>query len=139
MTPIERPTASDTSPSQSSSEILHDHWNNIGDDLTVDQSNSITVQSSWQEEAHWMSFRHAVQKFTLLKTRSAPIEEEDEDEECDATNDSNVIQRVSSPSSSLSETSALASDLAETRMRLALAQAERDELEFVLLQHKQHY
>ncbi|KAI2512285.1 hypothetical protein MHU86_2161 [Fragilaria crotonensis] len=139
MAPIERPTASDASPSQSSSELLNDHWNNIGDDLTVDHSNSITVQSSWQEEAHWMSFRHAVQKFAMLKTRSAPIQEEDEDGESEENNDSNNIQRVSSPSSSLSETSALASDLAETRMRLALAQAERDELEFVLLQHKQQH
>ena len=138
MTPIERATTSDTSPSQSSSELLHDHWNHEGDDLTVDH-NSITLQSSWQEEAHWMSFRHAVQKFALLKTRTTAIEEEGEDAESEESKESKNLQRVSSPSSSLSETSALASDLAETRMRLALAQAERDELEFVLLQHKQQH
>eukprot|EP00545_Synedropsis_sp_CCMP1620_P012746 CAMPEP_0119004990 /NCGR_PEP_ID=MMETSP1176-20130426/1465_1 /TAXON_ID=265551 /ORGANISM="Synedropsis recta cf, Strain CCMP1620" /LENGTH=154 /DNA_ID=CAMNT_0006956751 /DNA_START=22 /DNA_END=486 /DNA_ORIENTATION=+ len=144
MTPVERPTLSDTSPpSQSSSEIVPEHWNNVGDDLTENSNN--TAASTWQEEAHWMSFRNAVQKFALLKTSTtaSTIQEEDneEDEESSAVSPKwNHVarQRSSSPvSSSSSSDSALASDLAETKMRLALAQAERDELEFVLFQQEQ--
>jgi hypothetical protein len=137
MTPIERPTTSEASPSQSSSELVPEHWNHVGDDITVDHSNN-TAQSSWQEEAHWMSFRNAVQKFALLKTSNTAIAEEDEDDESAESTAWKHVQRSSSPSSSSSGTSALASDLAETRMRLALAQAERDELEFVLFQQQQH-
>jgi hypothetical protein len=50
-----------------------------------------------------------------------------------------MFNALLSPSSSSSEASTLASDLAETRMRLALAQAERDELEFVLFQNQQQH
>jgi len=140
MTPVERPTIADASPSQSSSEILPEHWNSIGDDLTsVHHSISNSVQSSWQEEAHWMSFRHAVQKFALLKTNTVSVEEEEEDFESDESDEWKHVQRSLSSSSSSSEASTLASDLAETRMRLALAQAERDELEFVLFQNQQQY
>lgn len=139
MTPVERP-APEPSPSQSSSEVVPEHWNNIGDELTDNSKN--TTASTWQEEAHWMSFRNAVQKFALLKTPTTSIEEEEEDESDAKSGEEVYIPRhtrglvLSSPSSSSSE-SALASDLAETRMRLALAQAERDELEFVLFQQHQ--
>ena len=139
MTPVERPTIADKSPSQSSSEILPEHWNSIGDDLTADHCSSNSIQSSWQEEAHWMSFRHAVQKFAQLKTSTVAIEEDEEDIESEESNEWKHVQRSLSPSSSSSEASTLASDLAETRMRLALAQAERDELEFVLFQNQQQH
>lgn len=143
MTPVERPTLSVSSPpSQSSSEVVPDYWNNLGDDLTENSNNTAT--STWQEEAHWMSFRNAVQKFALMKTSTTsstiPEEEDDEDEASgDSTTEWDHVarQRSSSPASSSSSDSALASDLAETKMRLALAQAERDELEFVLFQQQQ--
>jgi hypothetical protein len=143
--PVERPgvVPSDASPSQTSSELIPEHWNHVGDDLTEETDN--TVQSSWQEEAHWMSFRNAVQKFALSRVRtSSTIVEEVEGDESESDEDwgthfaaSKKAKRPSLGSSSSSESSALASDLAETRMRLALAQAERDEMEFVLYQQQQ--
>jgi hypothetical protein len=106
-------------------------WNHL--DLDVDDTsfNNETVwRTSWQEEAHWMSFRNAVQQFASLKLTDEEFLEADEDE----LSDEEVSPKPPSPSSST--VSSLASDLAETKMRLALAQAERDELEFALLQRQ---
>ena len=81
-----------------------------------------------------MSFRHAVQQFASLKlTEEYPLEEEVEEKEEEEELPSS---KAPSPANSqISAVSSLTSDLAETKMRLALAQAERDELEFALL-HK---
>lgn len=117
-------------------------WNNLDlpeDEITVYSAPHPTI-SSWQEEAHWMSFRHAVQQFashTLVKEAKdkdaihedvASSIEQNQDHQKKTHNSTTAH----SPTSSIS--SSLASDLAETKMRLALAQAERDELEFQLLQ-----
>ena len=101
-------------------------WNNFDDhSLDATEQQQEAAASSWQEEAHWMSFRHAVQQFASLKI--AEVEEQEEE---------SASSQSKSPSPSNSVTSSLASDLAETKMRLALAQAERDELEFALLQRE---
>jgi hypothetical protein len=86
--------------------------------------------TSWQEEAHWMSFHNAVQQFAYLKLTDEEFLEADEDE----LSDEEASPKPPPPSSST--VSLLASDLAETKIRLALAQAERDELEFALLQRQ---
>jgi len=80
-----------------------------------------------------MSFRHAVQQFASLKLMEEDIFEEDDDDEDHET----LRSKAPSPTNSAaSGVSSLTSDLAETKMRLALAQAERDELEFALLQRE---
>ncbi len=106
-------------------------WNNY-EDLTNAPSiiTAAQVPSSWQEEAHWMSFRHAVHQFASLA-----LKEEDSDE------DEVPLMKEKPPSPATSDdtasgVSSLTADLAETKMRLALAQAERDELEFALLQQQ---
>jgi hypothetical protein len=106
-------------------------WNNLGldDDETNTSFNNPTAASSWQEEAHWMSFRNAVRQFASLK-----LTQEEDDEDKLSQEEESSPKPLSSPSNSTS--SSLASDLAETKMRLALAQAERDELEFALLQRE---
>jgi hypothetical protein len=77
-----------------------------------------------------MSFRHAVHQFASLA-----LKEEDSDE------DEVPLMKEKPPSPATSDdtgsgVSSLTADLAETKMRLALAQAERDELEFALLQQQ---
>mmetsp|Transcript_22847 Transcript_22847/g.34631 ORF Transcript_22847/g.34631 Transcript_22847/m.34631 type:complete len:158 (+) Transcript_22847:439-912(+) len=154
MTPVEFASPySEVSASQSSSELVHENWNAAGDDLTEYSHHASTQQeTSWQEEAHWMSFRSAVQMFALLKTNDAADQENEEKEKIvkglkaqSIKGDDNskktiqcTVPDCNSSSSDASE-SALAADLAETRMRLALAQAERDELEFVLLRDRQQH
>lgn len=179
------------------------------DDVLTDDGEGpsvATAMSSWQEEAHWMSFRSAVQYFSALTIHEAPISEsldgsaassfapsslstpenspplrqigvhssfppaaENSPGEHSASADSLTVpasslappiiaRRTSSTSShnhhshhtnadlngngsitststkeSLAYVQSMASDLAETKMRLALAQAERDELEFALI------
>ena len=182
------------------------------DDVLTDDGEGpsvATAMSSWQEEAHWMSFRNAVQYFSTLTIHEAPISEsldgsaassfapsaatilsapenppplrqigvhssfsaveETVRGEHAASADSlaapasrlappHMARRTSSTSShnhhshhtnvdlngngsitststkeSLAYVQSMASDLAETKMRLALAQAERDELEFALI------
>lgn len=169
------------------------------DQLTVDGDPSVmSAISSWQEEAHWMSFRNALHCFvtihenqtddassanysasttsrTIVPSVNASVLEAHENDlhapECQfrrpsipslgdnyrdeilADHDDLVAAGVSlfGNSSTAADTSArpsgnqgttnspsphsskLASELAETKMRLALAQAERDELEFALI------
>ena len=114
------------------------------------------TDGTWQEEAHWMSFRHAVQRFALVQHNNVLEEkdEQDDDNDNDATdvgfdessesdetaggrdghNDDGVNVH---PSRSVGTNNPGRSDLAKTRLQLALAEAKRDELEFVLLQQQQ--
>ena len=146
------------------------------DDLTLSSVQTLPYDpnSSWQEEAHWMSFRNAVHCFvkkhrvesdtehtsttdegrslrvTLVPaTRVAdkPLDdskEEDSIEEINESESGSMDRYTASPLSSLrspsghrtgdtaSTGSMMATELAEMRMRLALAEAERDELEYAL-------
>ena len=154
-----RGSHSDTHHSFSSSS---EGWNLVLDDLTLDSEGHHHRQSqhehpiqSWQEEAHWMSFRHAVQQFATLRIQAAVIPEIHRDHNSDDSykddgdrqaagegqeglvGQENLLLQRQDPESGRSP-AALESDLAETKMRLALAQAERDELEFVLFQQQQH-
>lgn len=108
-------------------------WNNF-DDYESSVGNATNQASSWQEEAHWMSFRHAVQQFASLKL--AKEEEVIEEEDASDKEQEETARAPSPANSAASGVSSLTSDLAETKMRLALAQAERDELEFALLQRE---
>ena len=170
------------------------------DQLTVDgDPSTMSAVSSWQEEAHWMSFRNAVQYFatltihensaddtssanyscsstsrTILPSVKEPPEHDspvlppppvhhvglqsmasdtynsdilaDHDDLLAAG--ASIISNFSTGESTnagqpgashdvattpSAQSSKLASELAETKMRLALAQAERDELEFALM------
>ena len=159
-----------------------------------------TAMSSWQEEAHWMSFRNAVQYFSALTIHEAPANESVDGSASSSyaaasaatipppvrqigvqsspalpsavdspdqgpsvlvevganstftnstagasslaptsTSHRSKVDVLSDSRSTTSKKSAarakksMASDLAETKMRLALAQAERDELEFALM------
>jgi hypothetical protein len=76
-----------------------------------------------------MSFRLAVQQFASVKLGTSVIQEEEEEETEDEK------PRAACPTNN-AETTDVLTDLAETKMRLALAQAERDELEFTLLQRQ---
>lgn len=98
-----------------------------------DHRNDDDTTASWQEEAHWMSFHHAIKNFVSLQ--NPPLEEEKEslDDLLPTTQEQTFPQFASNLASATTPPS-IASDLAETKMRLALAQAERDELEFALLQ-----
>lgn len=182
-------------------------WREVDEDfLTVDESlpSVLTNESTWQEEAHWMSFQHAVHKFasTLTiqpesSTTTATANSVDASfvsaasegpSSSQLSNEPPVRHIVGFPHSSLGHHSeetivfgamddvvgygatgpsftssnlkfhqsvnkrgdnqsvrstekvhsgsliqSLASELSETKMRLALAQAERDELEFAFL------
>ena len=185
------------------------------DDVLTDDGEGpslATAMSSWQEEAHWMSFRNAVQYFSSLTIHEATINESLDGsaassfapsattllsspenpppvrhigvhssfsatapvENCAGERSAStdimttpanslspplIVRRASKSSSShhhqqvlantdlnangsitststkesLAYVQSMASDLAETKMRLALAQAERDELEFALI------
>lgn len=106
---------------------------NDGDDDDHDGRSSSTI-STWHEEAHWMSFRLAVQQFASIKlgdTLSSSIIHEEETED-----DETTPRMVAACPTNNAETTNVLTDLAETKMRLALAQAERDELEFTLLQRQ---
>ena len=81
-----------------------------------------------------MSFRLAVQQFASVKfTTIAAVIQEEDDEDSDAEIPSALHRAAFNCKSGKND---VLSDLAETKMRLALAQAERDELEFTLLQQK---
>jgi hypothetical protein len=152
--------------------MYHDNSNDADSEiLTMAEEESVRFQneSTWQEEAHWMSFRNAVQQLVASRQIAKNIIEtnkedghngqrdfdpwslhqsrDDDDEE-----DSGVLVGVprhvmllKSPTDFTlnsnnsgqhlddSNSSSMASDLAETKMRLALAQAERDELEYALI------
>lgn len=169
------------------------------DALTEDGDRSVAAVpvSSWQEEAHWMSFRNAVQYFATMTIQEVPTNNVNDslggssssmaavsstsehpappvrhiglkspstgalhtnDTPLAVTNpdspnldvtlggassfsnstvgdkgDSKSSNENTSKKEEQSVLKSMASDLAETRMRLALAQAERDELEFALM------
>lgn len=128
--PSSRSSSSETSPSSSTQPF---QWNQV-DDLTSngDDQESTSTASTWHEEAHWMSFRLAVQQFASVKlTAATSVIQEEENEDSDVENSSAIATEAFNSQSSKND---VFSDLAETKMRLALAQAERDELEFTLLQ-----
>jgi hypothetical protein len=163
-------------------------WPNDCDFLTEEEpsvSGAETAASTWQEEAHWMSFRNAVYHFASAQTSKyeAPSSPLDGSRRTHASENSYALvedspsppvgrivrlqygsvknehhnsflaaeQSLSNPTSDVTVTDtegegnrprkkdkdtqlkSMASDLAETKMRLALVQAERDELEFALL------
>ena len=179
--PSSRSSSEDTSPSSFSSSLwataAHHHAHSQAhpttttttnggsislfvDDLTESMSyatnnkyvNEDTEVSSWHEEAHWMSFRLAVQQFASLKlilstTTDDPSvayiatknDNDDDDhtiQEQDINFSNNNDERNMGVSSTRKKSDSILSDLAETKMRLALAQAERDELEFTLMQQQ---
>lgn len=123
-------SSNETSLSNSTGTAWSHVWNHLDLDDDDTSLNNEAACTSWQEEAHWMSFRNAVQQFASLKLTDEKLLEADEDE----LSEEEASPKPPSPSNSTA--SSLASDLAETKMRLALAQAERDELEFALLQRE---
>lgn len=132
-------SSNETSLTSSTGTAWSHVWNNFDlDDYETgvtnlrSSTNEQQATSSWQEEAHWMSFRHAVQQFASLK----PTKEEEEEVEVEEESPRAKAPSPAPSDGAASGVSSLTSDLAETKMRLALAQAERDELEFALLQRE---
>ena len=165
-------------------------WPTDYDILSSEPSVSLngTASSTWQEEAHWMSFRNAVHYFaskTLQDSEpSSPLDDSKRTSTSETshrrqsregsppvreiigltyyddathhghaddainrdhasrstpgapgTSEKEIVAKNSDKTAGHSDeqVKSLASELAETKMRLALVQAERDELEFALL------
>lgn len=117
-------------------EFLQDDWTASSIPTVDDQ------QSTWQEEAHWMSFRHAIHdfcKYNPVRPKRDPNLSDDDLADLSVPSSSSLMKGDMPPdNSSLSSTeensasSLLASELAKARVMLALAEAEQDELEFTM-------